>query len=47
MAFEPQGFPNAPNEPAFPSIILRPDTRYHEVIQYHFSVGAAGAAAAT
>jgi hypothetical protein len=24
FAFEPQGFPNAPNEPKFPSTILRP-----------------------
>lgn len=35
FAFEPQGFPNAPNQPAFPTTILRPGTIYREAIEYH------------
>jgi aldose 1-epimerase len=36
FAIEPQGFPNAANEPRFPSSILRPGARYHEEIVYRF-----------
>lgn len=38
FAFEPQGFPDAPNRPNFPSTLLRPGDRYHEVIVYRLSV---------
>jgi aldose 1-epimerase len=38
LAFEPQGFPNAPNRPEFPSTILRPDRTYREAIGYRFAV---------
>lgn len=38
FAFEPQAFPDAPNQPHFPSTILRPGERYHEEIIYRFSV---------
>ncbi len=37
FAFEPQGFPNAVNQPNFPSTILRPGELYHEEIVYRFS----------
>lgn len=34
FAIEPQGFPNAPNQPGFPTTILRPGEAYHEEIVY-------------
>ncbi len=34
FAFEPQGFPNAPNQPNFPSTILRPGETYRQTIVY-------------
>jgi aldose 1-epimerase len=37
VALEPQGFPNAPNEPAFPNTILRPHETYQRTIEFHFS----------
>lgn len=37
FALEPQGFPNAPNEPRFPSTILRPGMQYSEVIEYRIT----------
>jgi aldose 1-epimerase len=37
FAFEPQGFPNAPNQPAFPTTILRPGAIYREAIDYRFT----------
>jgi aldose 1-epimerase len=36
FAVEPQGFPNAPNQPDFPTTILRPGEAYHEEIVYRF-----------
>lgn len=38
FAFEPQGFPNAPNQKAFPSTILRPGETYRHSIGYGFSL---------
>jgi aldose 1-epimerase len=38
FALEPQGFPDAPNQPNFPATILRPGERYHEEIVYRFPV---------
>ncbi|HWG05977.1 MAG TPA: aldose epimerase family protein [Beijerinckiaceae bacterium] len=38
FAFEPQGFPDAPNQPNFPSTILRPGETYREEIAYRFRV---------
>lgn len=38
FAFEPQGFPDAPNRRNFPSTTLRPGERYHEEIVYRFSI---------
>jgi aldose 1-epimerase len=37
LAFEPQGFPNAPNQVQFPTTILRPGTPYREVIEYRLT----------
>jgi aldose 1-epimerase len=40
FAFEPQGFPDAPHHPAFPSTILRPGEKYGAIIRYRFMVSA-------
>jgi aldose 1-epimerase len=37
FAFEPQGFPNAPNQPNFPSTILRPGETYRQTIVYRLA----------
>ena len=37
FAFEPQGFPDAPHHPNFPSTVLRPGGRYREMIEYRFA----------
>jgi aldose 1-epimerase len=37
ICLEPQGFPNAPNETAFPSTILRPGSLYSRWLAYTFS----------
>jgi aldose 1-epimerase len=37
FAFEPQGFPNAPNQPNFPSTIVRPGEIYRQSIIYRFT----------
>jgi aldose 1-epimerase len=37
FAFEPQGFPNAPNQPNFPSTILRPGETYRQQIVYRLT----------
>jgi aldose 1-epimerase len=39
FAFEPQGFPDAPHYPAFPSTILRPEEKYAAIIRYRFMTG--------
>jgi aldose 1-epimerase len=39
FALEPQGFPDAPHHPNFPSTILRPGESYHAVIRYRFTTG--------
>lgn len=36
LCLEPQGFPNAPNEPRFPNTILRPGELYSHLIRYEF-----------
>ncbi|MGH8227902.1 MAG: aldose epimerase family protein [Steroidobacteraceae bacterium] len=44
LALEPQGFPDAPHHPSFPSNVLRPGERYAAAIRYRFTVaGEAGA----
>lgn len=39
ICLEPQGLPDAPNQDHFPSNILRPGERYHQIIEYRFEVG--------
>ncbi|MEQ6204587.1 aldose epimerase family protein [Sulfitobacter sp. HNIBRBA2951] len=36
VALEAQGWPDAPNNAAFPSAILEPDTPYRQVVEYRF-----------
>lgn len=36
VALECQGFPDAPNKPAFPSAVLRPGQHYQQIIQFTF-----------
>ncbi len=38
ICFETQFFPNAPNEPSFPSSLLRPGDIYHHTTEFRFSV---------
>ncbi len=37
FCFEPQGFPDSPNHPSFPSTGLKPGETYHNTIIYKFS----------
>ena len=36
FCMEPQHFPNSPNQPAFPPVVLRPGNVYRNTISYHF-----------
>ena len=38
FCFEPQHFPDSPNQPQFPNTILRPGEEYTSVMSYKFSV---------
>jgi aldose 1-epimerase len=38
FCLEPQHFPNSPNHPNFPSVILKPRRTYQNIIIYRFSV---------
>jgi len=38
VILEPQGFPNAPNEPGFPAAILRPGETYRASLEYRIEV---------
>jgi aldose 1-epimerase len=38
IALEPQHFPDSPNRPEFPSVVLKPGEIYHNTIIYKFSV---------
>ena len=38
FCLEPQHYPDSPNRPQFPSVVLRPGETYHHVITYRFSV---------
>jgi aldose 1-epimerase len=38
LALETQHFPDSPNKPNFPSTILKPGEKYHEVTIYKVSV---------
>ncbi|GJE58764.1 aldose epimerase family protein [Methylobacterium trifolii] len=37
VCFETQGFPDAPNQPNFPSAVLRPDEHFESATTYRFS----------
>ena len=37
LCLEPQGFPDAPNQPGFPSVIVRPGIPYRQVTEYRFA----------
>ncbi|MEO6339046.1 MAG: aldose epimerase family protein [Caulobacteraceae bacterium] len=39
LVLEPQGFPDAINQPAFPSVMLRPGQAYRRRVLYRFSGG--------
>lgn len=38
FCMEPQHFPDSPNHPSFPSVVLHPGDVYHNTIEYKFSV---------
>src|SRR5262245_7720676 len=38
FCMEPQHFPDSPNHPDFPSVVLKPGQEYHNTIIYRFSV---------
>ncbi len=40
IAFEPQAYPDAPNQPSFPSIIVQPGETYRQTIAYRFTTEA-------
>jgi aldose 1-epimerase len=44
LVIEPQGFPNAVNEPRFPSVTARPGRVYRRSATYRFEAGPAGGA---
>jgi aldose 1-epimerase len=44
LALETQHFPDAPNQPGFPSAVLRPGTTYRSSTSYTFSAGEPGQA---
>jgi aldose 1-epimerase len=37
FCMEPQHFPDSPNQPSFPSTVLKPELAYHSTIIYRFS----------
>jgi aldose 1-epimerase len=37
FCMEPQHFPDSPNKPEFPSVVLKPGETYHNIIIYRFS----------
>jgi len=38
LCLEAQKFPDAPNKPGFPSVLLRPGEEYHQTTVYHFLI---------
>jgi len=38
LCLETQHFPNSPNEPSFPSTLLRPDEKFEETTIHHFGI---------
>jgi aldose 1-epimerase len=39
FCMEPQHYPDSPNKPEFPSVVLKPGQTYHNTIVYKFSTG--------
>jgi aldose 1-epimerase len=39
VAIEAQGWPDAPNHPQFPSILLKPDETYRQITEWRFARG--------
>jgi aldose 1-epimerase len=39
FCMEPQHYPDSPNHPEFPSVVLKPGQTYHNLIVYKFSIG--------
>jgi aldose 1-epimerase len=39
FCMEPQHYPDSPNKPEFPSVVLKPGRVYHNLIVYKFSTG--------
>jgi aldose 1-epimerase len=37
FVMEPQHFPDSPNQPTFPSTVLKPGQTYRNIISYRFS----------
>lgn len=37
LAIEPQGWPDAPNQPRFPSVVVRPPATYRQVSKFRFA----------
>jgi len=42
LCLEPQGYPNAINEPGFPSVLIQPQAKYSHVTEMDFSILPAG-----
>jgi aldose 1-epimerase len=38
LCLETQHYPDSPNQPSFPSVVLKPGERYHTVTTYKFSI---------
>ena len=38
FCLETQHYPDSPNQPKFPSVVLKPGERYHTITTYRFSV---------
>ena len=38
LALEPQGWPDAPNRPEYPSVLLHPEEPFHRVSRFHVAV---------
>jgi len=38
FCLEPQHFPDSPNQPNFPSVVLKPGQTYRNTIIYRFAV---------
>jgi aldose 1-epimerase len=39
FCMEPQHYPDSPNKPDFPAVVLKPGQVYHNTIIYRFTAG--------